>query len=283
MSALTVRLEGGRVVASDDEGRNVILDGEVADALMSAWRSARQSSDNVGASAGALAGIGEAKAMRPRETFDVPDWRSPLDGPRVALGPHSHGASRSFSEVLAERKSERAWWPPALSDIATVLVRAARVVSWDRADDGYVTSHRPVPSAGARHPLDVHLVAGEVAGLTSGTYVFDAVTCELVGTGMHRDELLTELAQVAGAGQSPPAALVAVAHGERTLSRYPGGLSLVWRDAGVLLGTLHLCCTDVGLASCLVGSCGVLVNERSPLVVDVGCLLVGARPVEAAR
>jgi SagB-type dehydrogenase family enzyme len=282
MTALTVRVEGQDVVASDDEGRTVRLDGRLADSLQEAWRRASPPRGAGQATAAALGAIGEARAMRPREAREAPAWRTPLDGARVALGPLSHDASRPLAEVLARRRSERAWSPPALTDVATVLVRAARVASWAQASDGYVSSHRPAPSAGARHPLDLHFLAGQVDGLVSGTYVFDPVGCELVLADEPPDGLLTELGQIVGAADPPPAAVVAVAHAERTLSRYPGGLSLVWRDAGALLGTLHLCCSDVGLASCLVGSCGVVVNERSPLVVDVGCLLFGARSGQVA-
>lgn len=279
MRALTVRIEDGRVVASDDSGRTARLDSGIAETVQEAWRRADQIGTHTSVTAAALAAIGEAKAMRPRNAPHAPDWRTRVEGPRVPLGPFAHDASRPLRDVLMERRSERAWSPPTVKEVANMLVRAARVAGWEQMSDSYISSHRPTPSAGARHPLDLHLLAGEVKGLASATYVFDAVTCELVLTGGPRDGTLTKLAEIVGASGPPPAAVVAVAHGERTLSRYPGGLSLVWRDAGVLLGTLHLCCTDLGLASCIVGTCGLLIDERSPVVVDVGCVLLGARPV----
>jgi hypothetical protein len=58
------------------------------------------------------------------------------------------------------------------------------------------------------------------------------------------------------------------------LSRYPAGGALVWRDAGVMLGGLHLCASDIELGSCIIGSCGLL-ESNSQSTVDIGAVLVG--------
>jgi SagB-type dehydrogenase family enzyme len=158
-----------------------------------------------------------------------------------------------------------------------MLVRCLRVIDWAEGADGYVQTHRPTPSAGARHPIDVHLLAHDVEGLPGGAWRFDALTCELVATSADHDATLERLGSIVGRA-APPSALLAVAHLDRTLSRYPDGLSLLWRDAGALLATLHLCATDLGLASCIVGATGVMMDDITLAEVDVGALIVGAPP-----
>lgn len=84
--------------------------------------------------------------------------------------------------------------------------------------------------------------------------------------------------------QCPPATLFACASFDRTLTRYPQGSTLVWRDAGVLLGYLHLAAFAGGLASCIVGTAGVL--PTLPLLhgaVDIGALAVGSRTDDARK
>jgi hypothetical protein len=71
------------------------------------------------------------------------------------------------------------------------------------------------------------------------------------------------------------AAVFAVASFERTLRRYPAGSTLVWRDAGVVLGGLHLCSADLGLASCIVATCGLLMDDVNNATMDVGAVVLG--------
>jgi len=191
------------------------------------------------------------------------------------MGELAQDTSDAFASVLARRRSVRACAPPTLGALATVLIRCLRVVEWRSEPNGYVTSHRPVPSAGARHPIDIHLLAAEVDGLASGAWLFDPLTCELVRTTGEHEPALQVLGRIVGE-HKPPAAVVAVAHLDRTLSRYPDGLSLVWRDAGALLATLHLCATDVGLASCIVGATGVVRCDPTTSAVDLGSMIVGS-------
>jgi SagB-type dehydrogenase family enzyme len=219
-----------------------------------------------------------ARRNRPTEASREPvPWRDNTDGTRLKLGDLLNEDSHTLAEVLSRRRSAREWAPPGLSAIATMLVRTLRVIEWGTAPDGYLTTHRPTPSAGARHPFDVYLLAHEVDGLAAGSWRFDALTCELVQSPDDHKPGLETLGEIIGQA-TPPAALVAVAHIDRTLSRYPDGLSLLWRDAGALLATLHLCATDLDLASCIVGATGAMTYDLARREVDVGSLIVGAQP-----
>jgi SagB-type dehydrogenase family enzyme len=166
--------------------------------------------------------------------------------------------------------------------VATLLVRAGRLRDWMTSDDGYLATHRPAPSAGARHPFELLLLAGKgLDGLESGAYRFDPIKCALAPVPtdeVSSEEFLLSVGNRLGQSGMPPAAICLVAHLDRTLGRYPSGMSLVWRDAGAILQTLHLCATDLGLRSCVVGSCGLLYDEQRVPIVDAGCLAVGGDP-----
>jgi SagB-type dehydrogenase family enzyme len=118
------------------------------------------------------------------------------------------------------------------------------VRGWGEASDGYQVTHRPAPSAGGRHPYELLVAAEAVHDLPPGWWWFDSTLCQLiegeaglVSTSEAVDGVM-EAAQLIG----PPGAVIfVVAHFNRTLSRYPAGGTLVWRDAGVILGLLHLC------------------------------------------
>jgi SagB-type dehydrogenase family enzyme len=219
--------------------------------------------------------LAAAASVVPTVHADEVSWRDEREGTRLKLGGLATSDSRPLSVVLGHRRSERDLAAPRLSALATTLIRCHRVIDWEHGPGEYVRTHRPTPSAGARHPIDVHLLARDVEGLAPGAWRFDALTCELVEVQTQHEESLQTLGELAG-GTAPPAALVAVAHLDRTLSRYKDGLSLLWRDAGALLATLHLCATDLGLASCIVGATGAMTNDPARGEVDVGALIVGS-------
>lgn len=205
-----------------------------------------------------------------------PPWRSVPDGQKLALGTLVSSESQPLMTVLSKRRSERPMWAPDLARLATILVRSGRVLDVSPAPDGYVMSHRPTPSAGGRHPAEMYVLADHVDGLGAGTWMFDPLGCELVATTRPAGTTLRRLGEIVETNP-PPAAILIVTRLERTLSRYPAGLSLVWRDVGALLATLHLCATDLGLASCIVGCCGVFIDDPAAGEIDMGALLVGRR------
>jgi SagB-type dehydrogenase family enzyme len=206
------------------------------------------------------------------------DRAGPADVPVTDTGP-----SRPMQQVLAERRSTRTLAPVLVSTVGTVMARAG--LSRRSATDlsGATVSSRPAPSAGARHPFTLVLIAGNVIGLGNGVWALDPDRATLRPTRhteSQRHEALQAIAEALCQTAFPPAAVLAVAHPLRTLTRYPNGMSLLWRDAGALLATLHLIATDLGLGSCLVGTTGILHTHHDGLLgpVDVGAVAVGALP-----
>lgn len=217
-------------------------------------------------------GEGLVGLAQPSETTTDPRNRIPLGG-------RPSPPSRPLTDVLNDRQSQRDLRPPTLDDLAAVLVRSARVIDWNYDDRRIETSFRPSPSAGALHPIRIHLIADQVSDLDPGCWEFDPFRCDLMPSTVPPEavtrarHLITQAANV----DTVPAALVLVADPARTLQRYPHGTAHLWRDAGALLATLHLAATDLGLGSVILGTSGVLhrFDPSGPGTVDIGSIVIG--------
>lgn len=276
---LTLRIDNGHILISTDDGATAELPPEVARSISEEVQASlahlRLRFDRL--SAVTVASLAEAQRASPRET----EWQvgvSEVEGThRLRIGRLAGPVSRPLAEILAERRSWRTLGPLMLTDLATVLVRAGRVSAWVNGPDGFQLTHRPAPSAGGRHPCELLICAVDVVDLPSGWWGFDATRCDLVrvdGAEFDVTSSAETVRAVLGMEGLPPAVIFAVAHLPRTLSRYPAGTSLVWRDAGVLLGLLHLCAADLTLGSCIVGLGGVLPLKLPR--VDVGAVAIGS-------
>jgi SagB-type dehydrogenase family enzyme len=293
---LTVRIERERIVLSTDDGRTVAVDHDAAAAVRTVVgatvASVRADDWKLGApTAVTLATLAEARLVEPRGTRQSPIRQTGSGGgkgPSVRIGHLSRGPDVTFHEVLAARRSARTFTALTLADLASVLVPSARVQGGWTSPDGYSATERPTPSAGGRHPIDLAVLAISVDGLEAGLWHFDAGTCELMrGTldaAVH-NAALGRIRSALEGGALPAAAIFAIADFARTLSRYPGGTSLVFRDAGALLATMQLCATAADLASCIVGTAAALPSKGGDgAVTDVGALLLGGSgcPAHAA-
>lgn len=281
---LTVRLEDGNTIVSRDDSTSWMLDESAAGEVRALCTDAetRPEAAWAGMSAAARGSLSEARQIRPVEgsadTDSLPGEPGASTGEPVAIGRLELPASRPLREVLSARHSEREFEPPSLAELASVLVRAGRLRAWRASEAGQEES-RALPSAGARHPIELETLTGSVAGLPDGHWKFDPARCTL--TRAERSDARGAGAIFDRQGLTAPSgytAIFVVARFERTLGRYPAGATLVWRDAGVVLGGLHLCASDLGLASCIVGCTASLRNEGGLEGVDLGALVLGRRP-----
>jgi SagB-type dehydrogenase family enzyme len=191
----------------------------------------------------------------------------------------------SLVDVLARRRSVRSFGPLASSSLARLLDLVFALQWSASADDGGTRRFRPVPSAGARHPLAPLVLIENIDSLDAGLWRFDPDARKLYLITVAREALDRTWRAACDAGTfktRPPAIVVLAAKFDATLARYPAGAALVWRDAGVALGTLHLTATHLGLASCILGTAGTLDGDVleacgviGNLVGDVGSLAVG--------
>jgi SagB-type dehydrogenase family enzyme len=194
-------------------------------------------------------------AVRPRWPGKKIDLRKLSSGPPELVSP--------VAKLLRERHSTRSFddrRPITLTELARFLDSTARVLSAsnsepDLHDGGYIT--RPYPSAGASHELELYLAVNNCEGLKRGFYHYDAAAHRLVRIGVSEDELEQHLA---GAEYSMSAAaatqilITMAARFARVSWKYSSiAYSLILKDVGVLMQTLYLVATEMGLGGCAVG------------------------------
>jgi SagB-type dehydrogenase family enzyme len=272
--ALTIRLHSGMAVVSDDYGISHKVTGPVVEEIQRLAIAGGSQLPAGALPAAALGTLGESARIQPRAELEPSTTETTEHGEAVDLGSHLLPSSRPLADVLNARVSERDFAHSVeLTELATVLMRAGRVTGWR----GPLEQTRALPSAGGRTPIELDIVTTGVPGVPTGRWRFDPFHCRLLRRSKRVAESVPQLLKERGISTGDSWVVIfAVADFTRTLRRYPGGSSLVWRDAGVALGGLHLCATEIGVASCIIGSCGVLqsVNDTT---VDVGALIVGHR------
>lgn len=191
--------------------------------------------------------------------------------------------SHSLSQILRLRRSERQFGSVEWSLLSSLLYRLISPGMTMRAEDGYVEEYLPVPSAGARHPHTLLVLAKQVEGIEDGPWVVDRLSHLLVPVILSRDttsKLTLAVSSALRREDEPPATVVLLARRRRTLSKYPEGINHVWRDAGALLAMAHLVATDLGLASCIVGTGGIVsipLFGTDESLEDTGALSVGTK------
>lgn len=158
-------------------------------------------------------------------------------------------------EALSWRESRRQGLRPSREDIAKLLWHSARTLRTTREESGFVWQHRPAPSGGGRHPVDV-LVCSSPTKPTLKLYdPLAHCLCILeVADQSALTQFVNEVDAVLPVGDA--AILWFVAQFDRTMSKYQNGESLVWLDAGALLATVYLVAEASGLACCAVGITG---------------------------
>jgi SagB-type dehydrogenase family enzyme len=232
-----------------------------------------------------VAALAEAHRVRPVAASGTPGHPPPHAGklwqddgtpvPVTDIGPTS-----PFAATIARRHSTRLLGPPSLSQVGLVVARSGLTRRSAHDAAGVPVAQRAAPSAGARHPLTLVVLARDVPGLPRGGWALDpdaAVLRRSVHAPDASDHALAQIGDALRIPDPPPAAIVAVADPHATLSRYPDGISLLWREAGALLMLVHLAATDIGLGSCLAGTCAVLhpVTNDPSAPADLGAVALG--------
>jgi SagB-type dehydrogenase family enzyme len=223
-----------------------------------------------GRQANPLGGLYPYAGMMPAPPAVRPRW----PGKKIDLGKLAAAPPEIASPVarlLRERHSTRDFddqQPITLPELARFLDGAARVQSkWknriDLGDGGPMVSYaaRPYPSGGSAYELELYLAVANCDGLARGFYHYDADRHALVPIGANAPELDAQLAAAEFAMDAPgvPQILITIAaRFDRTAWKYSSiAYSLVLKDVGVLLQTLYLMATDMGLGGCAIGSINI--------------------------
>jgi len=167
-----------------------------------------------------------------------------------------------LSRILLERRTVRAFPPRALSlpQVAGLLWAAQGVSS--------PGGLRTAPSAGALYPLELHLVAGDVKGLTPGSYRYDPARHAL------RAGLAGDLRQAVAAAalnqtwiaQAPALVVIGAVHARTTRKYGERGIRYVHMEVGHAGQNLLLQAVALGLAAATVGA---FDDERLSRVLEL--------------
>jgi SagB-type dehydrogenase family enzyme len=191
-----------------------------------------------------------------------PSWPGKkIDLPRF-LAEHPEAVS-PVAKLLRERHSTRTFddqRPITLAELSQFLDGTARVLPGSNTkhdlDEGGHTV-RPYPSAGACYELELYLVVNLCEGLARGFYHYDAAAHVLASIGVPANELEALLAgaeYAMGASAAPQILITIAARFGRVSWKYSSiAYALILKDVGVLVQTLCLMATDVGLGGCPIG------------------------------
>lgn len=212
--------------------------------------------------------ISPPPAVRPRWPGKKIDLRKLAAAPSEAISP--------FVKRLHERHSTRDFddqQPITLAELARFLDSTVRIRSkWKTRpdfDDGgpeIEYAARPYPSGGAAYELELYLAVANCEGLARGFYHYDADQHALVPIGVRAEELealLTGAEFAMGAPAAPQILITIAARFGRVSWKYSSvAYSLILKDVGVLLQTLYMMATDMGLGGCAIGSNNIGLFEK---------------------
>jgi len=295
--AITIRADGETATVSCDDGRTTRIP---IHSITDVSRTAAAGSLS-GPSASELASIAEAAYASPRPPVDTIHSRSavrdsPAQPQRNPLD--TIGASRPappprhtpFTDLLDLRRSRRDLGPVLADTLLAAIFDGVSTRGAALSDDGSVLRHRGAPSAGARHPVETLVHAYAVPGLEPGTWWIDGDRrlSHKLNVSPEGIAPVIDACRAAGGWEIPaPATVLLIANFDATTARYPAGSTLVWRDAGALAATLHLCFTDAELDSTILGVGGPIPDSLLTALgwtsaktdcALVGAVAVGARP-----
>jgi SagB-type dehydrogenase family enzyme len=184
----------------------------------------------------------------------------------------------NFWDVLRNRSSGRDFRKLSLEEISAVLWASSKVKNLAVQENGYILTHRPASSAGARHPIDL-VVTSSTLNCNEFHYYnpFDHTLNKLDLVNFSIDAFLHHIASVISLGEGT--IIWFICHPQRTSAKYENFQSLVWRDAGVLIHSIQIACCGLSLNSCPVGSLGEpFISKGFSDVGDifgVGGILIG--------
>ncbi|WP_229427561.1 nitroreductase family protein [Methylomonas fluvii] len=142
---------------------------------------------------------------------------------------------------------------------------------------GFPLSRRPSPSGGAIHP--VHLLV--LLPQENCWYRYDPKEHALHETPSKLDATIVRSSMQTIVAAPSATLFILAAEPEMTAAKYEASASLVWRDAGVILGILAIAAEALDLSFCPLGVTGepwVSQLLEQPGLFGVGCAFVGATP-----
>jgi SagB-type dehydrogenase family enzyme len=195
---------------------------------------------------------------RPDDERLPPPPRMPPAKATVDLPVPAQPPAMTFQQVLDARSSRRTPDPRACLTSAllgSLLWAAARDLSPPWHDyDGHERHTRPYPAAGGIHAYDLFLALDAPTGALTAFSRYEPDRHCLSPIPGDPAKLLQDAADSMGV-ETPPQAVIIVSarFGLMTQKYGMASYALMLKDAGVLMQTLHLCATALGIGSCILG------------------------------
>jgi SagB-type dehydrogenase family enzyme len=204
--------------------------------------------------------INPPPAVRPRWPGKNIDLCAVSQAPPQTVSP--------VARLFGERHSTRDFddqQPITLDELSRFLDSTARIRSkWTSSlefgDDSPEVSYaaRPYPSGGSAYELELYLAVANCEGLERGFYHYDADGHALVPIAVRAQQLEAVLAGAEfamGVTAAPQILIIIAARFSRVSWKYSSvAYSLILKDVGVLIQTLYIMATDMGLGGCAIGT-----------------------------
>jgi SagB-type dehydrogenase family enzyme len=189
-------------------------------------------------------------------------------------------ASAPCLEVLHQRESRRKFGTVADAQLSALLWFSAKTLRTRCEPSGFTWQHRPAPSGGGRHPIHILVVAPPLQ--PGAVSLYEPQGHALLALDIPDQTAIADFAQVIDFVLPPQQGTVLcfAAEPARTATRYNDSESLIWRDAGALVATIHIAAEALSLNCCALGPLfhfwmsRILPDTR---FVGVGGVIVGAR------
>lgn len=175
---------------------------------------------------------------------------------------------------ISERKSVRQFRKMTLERISQILWLSTKIKKVHVQKNGYILTHRPAPSAGARHPIDI------LIQFDNNLFYYNAFDHSLNKLKL-KPEILKALDKHSHKILPRRSGTMVwfISHNDRTAAKYKHPKSLIWRDAGALIYCFQLASTALGINSCPVGTLGEpflsKAFKKHGNVESVGGLVIG--------
>jgi SagB-type dehydrogenase family enzyme len=167
----------------------------------------------------------------------------------------------TLTTVLEDRVSTRTFddaRPITLEQLAELLYRTARTRRTLPAGEGEELLSRPYPSSGGIYELELYPVVRNVDGLEPGMYHYDSFDHRLRPVAAADSKAVSQLMKPAAAtltgGAEPQVLVVMAARCGRIMWTYEQiSYAAILKNAGVLMQTIYLVATAMGLGACAQG------------------------------
>lgn len=181
--------------------------------------------------------------------------------PKLTL-PEPMTGSQPLNDVMEQRASLRKFDdanPITKAELSTLLYRVARTRKIVTSADG--RDHlvdRPYPSGGALHEIEFYPIVRLCDGIEPAVWHYESASHQLAKVaplGPATDRLLQSATYATMNDDLPQVLIVLTARFGRVMWKYETiAYSLILKHVGVVMESLYLVATDIGVAGCAVGS-----------------------------